>query len=354
MKKIRMILKSPVSCFYLIASVFLLILLLNQLHIFEWLYNFLIVLKPLWIGSAMAFFLHPLISAKKKASLFRIIFVYVIFIFSFLLLFFIIFFLILENFGGIINSINDIYPVLLSYMERYQILDYIDTDQIQGFLMNGYALFVPFIQNFIGFLTTFTLSIMISFFISLESDVIANEFRKYVKDYEKYFDLYDIFSKILRQYIYSTLLDISYVTVTTTVILYFFHTPYAPLLAILLAFLNLFPYVGAIAGSLLIFLIHYLLVGENTGWLVVVIFINSQLEGNIIHAWICNKTMKVHPLYLFVALLVNEYLFGLIGVILSPIVASIFQMCFVTYGEYLNRKNVGGWEKIVSEQIKEP
>ena len=349
MKKIRAIMNSPSSFFYMTASFFLFILILNQFHILEWIYSFLLVLKPLWVGCVIAFFLQPLIATKKKNALLHIILVYLIFLFSFLILFMIIFFLILENFDLIAASINDMYPVLVAYMERYQIFNYIDTNQIQGFLMDGYELLVPFIHNFISFLTTFTLSIMISFFISLESDIIANEFRKYVKDYEKYFDMYAIFSNILRQYIHSTLLDMIYVIVTTTAILYFFHTPYAPLLAILLAFLNLFPYVGAIVGSLLIILIHFLLAGENTIWLIVAIFINSQLEGNIIHAWICNKTMKVHPLFLFVALLVNEYLFGLIGVILSPIVASIFQMCFVTYSEYLNHKNVGGWEKIASE-----
>ena len=129
-------------------------------------------------------------------------------------------------------------------------------------------------------------------------------------------------------------------------ILWIFHTPYALLLAILLAVLNLFPYVGAALGTFLILLLHLILVKENTLWLAAVLFLNSLLEGNIIHAWICNKTMKVHPLFLFAALLVNEYFFGVIGVILSPIVASILQMCLITYSEYLNRKNIGCWENI--------
>ena len=68
----------------------------------------------------------------------------------------------------------------------------------------------------------------------------------------------------------------------------------------------------------------------------------------MIHAWICNKTMKVHPLFLFFALFINEFLFGIIGIILSPIVASILQMIFNTYREYLNQRNIGGWENIVT------
>ena len=128
------------------------------------------------------------------------------------------------------------------------------------------------------------------------------QFKKYVKQHEKILRFYDIFSNILRQYIYSTFLDITYIVLTTFIILYLLKTPYAFLLSVLLAVFNLFPYVGALAGSILLVTIHFLLVRENTVLLIIFIFINSQIESNVIHAWICNKTMKVHPLFLFFAL----------------------------------------------------
>lgn len=348
MKKFLFLFKNSSHCFYLISSIFIFVLLLNQFHFFEWLIQFIEVLKPLFIGGVMAFFLQPLISPSKKKSIGRIIFVYLIFILLFLLIFFLVFLLALQSVPGIIRFMNDAYPVVLKFMEKISILDYIDMNQIQQVLMNGYSWLMPFIQSFLSFLTTFSLSVMISFFISIESDRITNEIIKYVKNYEKLFELYHIFSLILRQYVYSTLLDALFIIVTTSLILWLFHTPYALLMAVVLAFMNLFPYIGAILGNILIILIHLLLVKENTSWLILALFINSQLEGNVIHAWICNKTMKVHPLFLFTALLVNEYLFGIIGIILSPIVASIFQMCFITYSEYLNKKNIGGWENIIS------
>ena len=193
MKKNTTFFKNPSACFYMIASIFIFILILKQFHFFEWIHSFLLVLKPLFFGAVMAFFLQPLMESHKKNRLIRIIFVYLVFIFSFLLLFFIIFFLILRNFSSFLDILNQNYPAMLSFMERYQILQYMDVNQIRNVLMGGYTWLMPFIQGFVSFLTTFSLSVIISFFISLESELIANEFIKYVKQYEKIFDLYHIF-----------------------------------------------------------------------------------------------------------------------------------------------------------------
>lgn len=346
MEKLQQFIKNSSSYFYIIASITLIIFILNFIDFFDWLRQLIHVLKPLWIGGILAFFIQPLISNKKDVSLVKIIFIYLLFLFSFLFLFALFFYLLIQNIPSFIKIFNDYYPNIERFIQENRILNHIESPPIKDILLNGYEWLFPFVRGFIQFITTFIFSVLISFFISLESSFIHNEFKKYIKNYEQILHLYDIFSKILRQYIYSTSLDILYIIMSTSFILIFFKTPYAILLAILLSVFNLFPYVGALLGSVLLVFIHFVLVGENTIWLIIVIFINSQIESNIIHAWICNKTMKVHPLFLFVALLINEFLFGIIGIILSPIVASILQMILTTYREYLNQKNVGGWEKI--------
>jgi len=318
------------------------VLLLDYIHFFSWIKELFHTIKPIWIGGILAFFIQPLLN---KNSLTRIILVYVLFLLSFLFLFVLIFYLLTENMPVFIEMIESIYPKIEKIMIQYKLNELIQTKEI---VVGSYTWIYPIVQGFFSFITTFVFSVIISFFISLESDFIKNEFKKYVKQHDKILKFYDIFSNILRQYIYSTFLDITYIVLTTFIILFLLKTPYAFLLSILLAVFNLFPYIGPLAGSILLVTIHFLLVRENTVLLIIFLFINSQIESNVIHAWICNKTMKVHPLFLFFALFINEFLFGIIGIILSPIVASILQMIFNTYREYLNQRNIGGWEDIVT------
>lgn len=336
------LIKNPISYFFIISSIFITVLLLDYIHFFGWVKDLFHTIKPIWIGGILAFFIQPLLI---KNSLPRIILVYVLFLLSFLFLFILIFYLLIENMPVFIEMIESIYPKIEKIMIQYKLNELIQTKEI---VVGSYTWIYPIVQGFFSFITTFVFSVIISFFISLESNFIKNEFKKYVKQHEKILRFYDIFSNILRQYIYSTFLDITYIVLTTFIILYLLKTPYAFLLSVLLAVFNLFPYVGALAGSILLVTIHFLLVRENTVLLIIFIFINSQIESNVIHAWICNKTMKVHPLFLFFALFINEFLFGIFGVILSPIVASILQMIFNTYREYLNQRNIGGWENIVT------
>lgn len=336
--------KNPLSYFFMISSIFITILLLDYIHFFYWIKELFYSIKPLWIGVILAFFIHPLL-AKNKNSIVKISIVYILFLVLILFIFFIIFYLLIENIPNLIKMINIFYPKIEKIVIQYKLTELIQTKEI---IMDSYSWIYPMIQSFFHLTTTCIFSIIISFFISIESDFIKNEIKKYIKHHEQIFKFYNIFSDILRQYIHSTVLNMVYNIVTTFFILFCLKTPYAFVLSILLAILNLFPYIGALIGSVLLIGIHFLLVKENTLILILFIFINSQIESNIVHAWICNKTMKVHPLFLFIALFINEFIFGIVGIILSPIFASILQMIFNAYREYLNQNNVGGWENIVT------
>ena len=61
---------------------------------------------------------------------------------------------------------------------------------------------------------------------------------------------------------------------------------------------------------------------------------------------IFNKTMDVRPILTFVALFVAEALFGIPGVLLSPIFASIMQIAFRSYLHAKTKDTIGKWEDI--------
>ena len=83
----------------------------------------------------------------------------------------------------------------------------------------------------------------------------------------------------------------------------------------ILALLNLFPYVGATLGLILIAAVaalHY----DHYPWMMFfIVWSIQQIESNIIQPLIFNRTMNVRPLLTFVFIFISDAFFGVIGVI---------------------------------------
>ena len=346
MKKLLKILP---SFLFFVFSIYIGILILKEISFFDFVFSFISVLKPLWLGIIITLFTIPFIKNKdNKISLTRIISIYLVFMILILLLFFIFIYLVYENKDSLLILVNDTYPKLIKLINQYELDKFIKTNQVQTAIVKSYDLLIPLIRSIFTFITNFIFSFFVSFFITIDIEKIKNKFKIYISNYEIYFNVYNIFSNILRKFIKSTILNSIYIILTTSIILMIFRTPYALLLSLVLAIFNIFPYIGAILGNFLLVFIHFAFIKNQTILLLIILLINSQIESNLIHTWICNKTMKIHPISLFVSLILSEYFFGFIGIILSPLFASFLQMSLMTYNEYLNQKNVGGWEEINS------
>lgn len=106
--------------------------------------------------------------------------------------------------------------------------------------------------------------------------------------------------------------------------LFFLGVPYALLLAVLAAVLNLIPVFGSlIAGAfatMVAFAYGGLTLAAGTAILFIVI---NQFEGNVLYPWVVNKVVGIPPLLVIIALLVGGSLAGFLGVVLSiPLAAA--------------------------------
>ncbi len=79
---------------------------------------------------------------------------------------------------------------------------------------------------------------------------------------------------------------------------------------------------------------------------ILLLWIIQQIESNFVQPMIFNKTMDVRPFLTFAALFVAEALFGIPGILLSPIFASIVQIAFRSYLYAKTKDSVGKWEDI--------
>lgn len=100
--------------------------------------------------------------------------------------------------------------------------------------------------------------------------------------------------------------------------------PYAAVLALLVALLDLIPQIGATIGAVLVSLVA-LVVSPMTAVASVIFFVAyQQLENWVIYPTVMRSAVKVSNLAAIVAVLVGGTLFGVVGIVLSvPIYAAI-------------------------------
>jgi len=153
-------------------------------------------------------------------------------------------------------------------------------------------------------------------------------------------------SNIVYQYLVGTFLDILFIVVTVGITLYIFAFPNALLYAVILALLNLFPYVGATFGLILIAIVGALSYPVFPFLAFAIVWTIQQIESNFIQPMIFNRTMHVRPILTFVFIFLSEALFGVVGVILSPIFAAIAQIAFRSWLHSKTSDKIGEWEDI--------
>jgi len=111
----------------------------------------------------------------------------------------------------------------------------------------------------------------------------------------------------------------------TYVVLTILDVPFAVPLAVLMAFLDLIPLVGATIGGVLIGIVAAIsgFPGDLIVWAIYFI-VYQQVENNLLQPVIYRRTVSVHPLIVLVAVLIGGSQLGVLGALLAiPVAAGI-------------------------------
>jgi len=93
--------------------------------------------------------------------------------------------------------------------------------------------------------------------------------------------------------------------------------PYALLLASVAMVLNLIPYIGPVIGAIPCVIVAFTQSPAMALWVIVVVIIAQQIDGNLLSPHIYGKNMDLHPLTVVVLLLVAGEVAGIIGIVLA-------------------------------------
>ncbi len=117
-----------------------------------------------------------------------------------------------------------------------------------------------------------------------------------------------------------------------TALLLILHVRYAVLIGFIAGVLDVFPYVGAVAGWLPAFVIAIFTNGwQNAVWVTVGIIVINQLEGNVIAPNVVSRSVELTPLAVVVALLTGAELLGVAGLLLAVPIAAIIRVLILNF-----------------------
>ena len=141
------------------------------------------------------------------------------------------------------------------------------------------------------------------------------------------------FNTMLRSYVSGTLLSCFFVFIFTLIGLLFSGISSPLLFAIFCAITNIIPYFGPYIGGIPVVVVGFA-INPVTGIICLATVIIVQfIDGNILNPIIVGKAVSLHPITIMLSLLVFEYFYGILGMILAtPIVATI-KIIFIHFND---------------------
>ena len=189
-----------------------------------------------------------------------------------------------------------------------------------------------FLNSFIGVIGSISIGLLsilfITFFLMKDTDILHNIFLAVTPDEkeERILKSLNTIKDLLSRYFIGLIIQISILFTIYSITLLIFDIESAIVIAFLCALLNIIPYIGPLIGGVLMLTLtmtsnleydfqSYIL---PTTIYVLIGYIFAQLVDNFFsQPIIFSKSVKSHPLEIFLIIIIGGLLFGIIGMILA-------------------------------------
>ncbi len=200
---------------------------------------------------------------------------------------------------------------------------------VQDFNMELLPGFIQAIFASIGSVTVGIFSVLfLSFFLLRDESLIMRSVLTLSRrgDEEKFKRILLKINELLSRYFLGLLLQIAILVLFYSVLLLYLDINDAIAVALICAFLNIVPYLGPLIGyaiMLLVIVSNNLGADFSTGLLPILVIASAgyglaQLFDNLItQPVIFGRSVRSHPLEIFIVILIGGFLFGIIGMVLA-------------------------------------
>lgn len=330
-----------VGVVYIVTKVF------QDWHILSIIGNFLSILSPLFIGLVIAWLFEPVVTFLHKKGVNRILGS----IFTFFLFFLVLAgvgFLIIPTFSSqindiaasvpnLINTVTDWINGIFTYLGNSTGYDLTAVKENVFSVINGLgtslATGLPdstfrFVKALFSGGITLVFGLIIGFYMLYDFHSVKAHIKTIIpiKYRATSISLLKRIDHTLRKYIQGTLMIMALLFILQSVSLTLVGIKAPLVFALFCAITNIIPYIGPWIGAVPVVIVGFT-TGPITGILSIVAVVFAQsVENYFLQPVVMGKTMKLHPVTVMVGLLIFEYYFGIIGMILATPIISICKL----------------------------
>ena len=342
---------------FIILLVYVVTLIFREWKILSFLKTIFSVISPLFIGWFIAWLLNPIVKKLKEKGMKRGLATTVAFTALMAVITLILVFTIPslgEQISDIVSAVPKITSDVKSWIDGLFVklsnmsLENLDTikssffTRIENFSndiqTNLPETAVAFVSALVSGIGKIAISLILGFYILYDFDKVSEGFIKMFPKKARSEILY--LSERLNETLYSFIsgtLWLSLLLFIVSVIGFSIIGLNAPILiSFVCVVTNLIPYIGPYMGAAVAAAIGFAespLIGVLT---LIFILIVQTLEGNILNPLVMSKKMNLSPITIIISLLVFEYLFGIIGMVIATPVVAILKIIYVFLDEKYN------------------
>lgn len=238
----------------------------------------------------------------------------------------------LLNINELQNNVQDLYIEIINYFDFNQ-MDLEQSIKESNLLSKiDYSLIPNFLNSIVSGLGSFSIGLFsvlfISFFFLKDSRLFENGILTFIPDSKesRWKNSSTKIKDLLSRYFVGLIFQILILFVIYTIGLLIIGVENAIVIAFLCALLNLIPYVGPLIGALLMITLTMTsnlgssfsdVILPKTIWVLVVFIIGQLIDNFGSQPIIFSKSVKSHPLEIFLVILTTGILFGVIGLIIA-------------------------------------
>ena len=339
---------------FIILLVYVVSLIFKEWGILSFIGKMLSIISPLFIGFLLAWLLNPMVQKLQKRGINRTIYV----IISYLVLvvgIYLIFAFTIPSLGtqisdilaAVPNIVEDVKGWIDNIFLKLSNLSLQNLDNIKSTFMLKINTFAQDIEkglpstamNIVSALASgigkILLSLILGFYILFDYDKFKDNFIKLFP--KKYREEVKVLASRLSESLFSFVngtLWLSLLLFVVSIIGFSLIGLNAPvLISFICVVTNLIPYIGPYMGAAVAGAIGFAespLIGTLT---LIFILVVQTIDGNLLQPLVMSKKMNLSPITIIISLIVFEYFFGIIGMVIATPVVAILKVIYEFFDE---------------------
>jgi len=297
-------------------------------------------LIPVFIAIFVSFILEPIIGFFLKRGIDRkysVLLVYSLLIVSLGLILYFTIPSIVEQIEIFSKNIPDLLKDVIGFVNNlgFEINESELSSAVSDILFNMSKRVVVYLSFSFSILFNVILGLSGAVFLSFDFPKFRNGIKKYIptKIRKPVVYYFQNFLPFVHKYFLGMLIDSAFIFIISFIGFNIIGIEYSLIISLFISITNLIPIIGPYIGGLPAAIIGFS-VSSSLGWSAVIVVVIVQIiESNFIQPLILKNIIKLHPLEGILGISLFGALFGVIGMILSPIIVVAIKLLFLPYEE---------------------